>query len=293
MNRVLLLGGSGILGSEVLRQLQLGKMDYSAPQSSNLDVRDKTVLENFVYGFKPQWIVNCVAWTNVDGAEEFFEAALDLNERAVRNIAEVARKTGCRVIHISTDYVFDGTSVEPYDENALVKPLNRYGESKLRGERALLNVIPTKAYVVRTSWLYGLQGKNFVKTMALKALREEPAKVVDDQVGNPTSARDLAEAVISIINKLPEPGIYNFSNNGKCSWFELAQQIYKEVGADEKLVEAVKSSSLKMKANRPKNSLLCKEKWELTAISEIPDWRISLKSLLPEIMREIDWEAQS
>jgi dTDP-4-dehydrorhamnose reductase len=196
------------------------------------------------------------------------------------------------VIHISTDYVFDGTSAELYDENAPVKPLNNYGESKLRGERALLKVIPTNAYVVRTSWLYGLQGKNFVKTMTSKALREEPVQVVDDQVGSPTSARDLAEAVISIINNLPESGIYNFSNNGKCSWFELAQVIYREVGADEKLVKAMKSSSLELKAKRPKNSLLSKEKWEMASLCKIADWQISLKSLLPEIMREIDREAR-
>jgi dTDP-4-dehydrorhamnose reductase len=288
MNRILLLGGSGILGSEVLRQLKSKSLDYAAPESSQLDVRDKAALQSSVLGFKPTWIINCVAWTDVDGAEDSFEAALDLNERAVRVIAEVADLIGSRVIHISTDYVFDGTSTEPYDENAPAKPLNRYGESKLRGEKALLEAIPSKSYVIRTSWLYGREGRNFVKTIARKALRNESALVVDDQLGSPTSARDLARAIISITNNPPTPGIYNFSNKGSCSWFDLACVIYKEVGANPELVEAISSSSLKLKAKRPARSLLNTKKWEFARLTAIPEWQSSLKSMLPEILQEIE-----
>jgi dTDP-4-dehydrorhamnose reductase len=287
MNRILLLGGSGILGSEVLHHLQLEDMDYVAPRSSDLDVRDKERLQSFALGFMPSWIINCTAWTNVDGAEDSFEAALGLNETAVRNIAEVAKQINCKVIHISTDYVFDGTSPEPYDESATVKPLNKYGESKLRGERELLELIPEAAYIIRTSWLYGKSGKNFVKTIAAKAVRNESPQVVDDQIGSPTNARDLARAIILITDSSPKPGIYNFSNKGICSWFELACAIYREVGADPKLVEAIDSSFLDLKAKRPKYSLLSKDKWESTGLSEIPEWEISLKSILPEILTEI------
>jgi dTDP-4-dehydrorhamnose reductase len=287
MNRILLLGGSGILGSEVLRNLNLEDMDYIAPLSSELDVRNKVSLQRFAHDFKPNWIINCTAWTNVDGAEDSFESALSLNETAVRNIAEVAKQINCRVIHVSTDYVFDGTSPEPYDESAQVKPLNKYGESKLRGEGELLKIMPEGAYIIRTSWLYGKSGKNFVKTIAAKAVRNESAQVVDDQIGSPTSARDLARAIISITDSPPKPGIYNFSNKGICSWFELACTIYRGVGADPKLVEAIDSSSLGLKAKRPKYSLLSKDKWESTGLSEISEWKISLESILPEILTEI------
>ncbi len=292
MNRILLLGGSGNLGSEVLRKLQLMDVEYVAPQSTDLDVRDWYSMQTYVRDFKPDWIINCTAWTDVDGAEDSFEAALALNETAVRNIAEVAKQIKSRIIHVSTDYVFDGTSPEPYDENAQVQPLNKYGESKLRGENVLLDLIPRMSYIIRTSWIYGLSGKNFVKTIAAKALRDESAQVVDDQIGSPTNARDLAKAIISITNNPLTPGIYNFSNRGICSWYELARTIYKKVGADPTLVKAISTSSLSLKAKRPKYSLLSKDKWESTGLSKIPEWEISLASILPEIITEIQRTGQ-
>jgi dTDP-4-dehydrorhamnose reductase len=287
MNRILLLGGSGILGSEVLRQLQHIDVEYVAPRSSDLDVRNMLSVQSYAFDFKPNWIINCTAWTNVDAAEDSFEAALDLNEVAVRNIAEAAKQINSQIIHVSTDYVFDGTSPEPYEENDQVKPLNRYGESKLRGENVLLSSIPKMAFIFRTSWLYGKNGRNFVKTIAAKALRNDSAQVVDDQIGSPTSARDLAKAIMSMTNSPPKPGIYNFSNEGVCSWFELARTIYTNIGADPDLVKPISSSSLSLKANRPKYSLLSKVKWASTGLSEIPGWEISLASILPEIIAEI------
>jgi len=287
MKRILLIGGSGILGSEVLRQLQIENMDFVAPTSSNLDIREKDLIEKLVLDFRPSWIVNCAAWTDVDGAEESFDAALELNERVVRNIAGAAKQISCKIVHISTDYVFNGESSAPHVETAQVNPINKYGESKLRGERALLEVIPKDGYVIRTAWLYGIHGKNFVKTISIKASRNESVRVVDDQVGSPTSARDLAEAIIAIIDKPPAVGIYNFSNSGSCSWFDFARTIYKDIGANPELVEPIQSSSLKFKANRPKYSLLNKEKWESTGLTSIPDWKNSLRTLRPEILKEI------
>jgi len=287
MNRILLLGGSGILGSEVLAQLKAGSFDYLAPKSTDLDIRDKVSLNNFALLFKPNWIVNCAAWTNVDGAEVLFEAALELNEGAVRNIAEVAEDMMIKVIHISTDYVFNGESSVPYDENAIVAPLNKYGESKLRGEKVLLDILPIDAYIVRTSWLYGIKGKNFVKTMATNAIGNKTARVVDDQFGTPTNARDLAKAIISITEYSPIEGIYNFSNIGSCSWFDLAQNIYKQLDSDPNLIEAINSTSLNLKAKRPKYSLLSKDKWLKSGLIDIPEWEWSLKSVLPEILSEI------
>jgi dTDP-4-dehydrorhamnose reductase len=287
MSRILLLGGSGILGSEVLNQLQVKNIDYVSPKSSDLDIRDRGSLESFIGDFKPNWIINCAAWTNVDGAEDSFDSALELNSAAVKNIAEVAKKYESPVIHISTDYVFDGDSSNPYSETALVNPVNRYGQSKLQGENALQKVFSEGAYIIRTSWLYGTKGKNFVKTMAKKALNAENARVVDDQEGSPTNARDLAIGIIQLIETQPKSGIYHYSNTGSCSWFELAQAIYEKAGADSNLVEPILSASLDLKAKRPRYSLLSKEKWNSAGISEIPDWQSSLETLLPEILAQI------
>jgi dTDP-4-dehydrorhamnose reductase len=286
MQRVLLLGGSGILGSEVLLLLQNENTDYVAPTSSDLDITDKDKVLKFVSDFRPTWIINCAAWTNVDGAESSFEDAIKLNEIAVGNVGVAADLFVCKVIHISTDYVFDGESSEPYLETSQVHPLNKYGESKLLGEQALLEALPS-AYVVRTSWLYGVSGKNFVKTIAGKALRREDAKVVSDQVGSPTSARDLAIGILSILKNQPEPGIYNYSNRGSCSWFELAQKIYETVGANNGLVHPISSGSLSFIAKRPKYSLLSKEKWLSAGLSEVPNWEDSLQLIMPEIISEL------
>jgi dTDP-4-dehydrorhamnose reductase len=283
MERILLLGGSGILGTEVIRVLQNENIEYVAPRSYDLDIRNRDLVAEFLSDFKPTWLVNCAAWTNVDGAEDSFGAATELNERAVRNIAAAAAAIGCKVIHISTDYVFDGESKTPYKEDSPTCPLNKYGESKLNGEIVLQGLLNT-AYVVRTSWLYGVSGKNFVKTIAGKALRREQAKVVDDQVGSPTSAKDLAVGIISIIRNQPAPGIYNFSNEGSCSWFELARAIYRNLGASPELVQATDSASLNLKAKRPKFSLLNKEKWMVARLSEIPNWDSSLYLVLPAIV---------
>jgi dTDP-4-dehydrorhamnose reductase len=286
MERVLLFGGSGILGTEVLRVLKKEKIDYVAPRSSDLDITTRNLVSDLVQEFKPTWIINCAAWTNVDGAETSYELACNLNEVAVKNIAIAAEAIGCKVVHISTDYVFDGESETPYKEDSLVNPINKYGESKLRGEKALLDAVP-QSFVVRTSWLYGVNGKNFVKTIAGKALRNEPARVVNDQVGSPTSARDIAEGIFSIIRVQPAPGIYNFSNEGSCSWFEFAKTVYEKLGTDPALVEAIDSDSLNRKAKRPKFSLLNKDKWKVAQLSRVPEWNSSLESMLPEIVMEL------
>ena len=286
MERILLLGGSGILGSEVLAHLQSENLDYVAPTSTDLDITNNDQLLRVISEFKPAWIINCAAWTNVDGAESFFEEARELNAFAAKNIGIAADLFDCKVIHISTDYVFDGNSSEPYLETSHVQPLNKYGESKLQGESALLAAL-SSAYVIRTSWLYGTSGKNFVKTIVGKALRKEEARVVDDQVGSPTSARDLATGILSILKNQPEPGIYNYSNLGSCSWFELAQKIYETVGADNGLVHPISSGSLSFIATRPKYSLLSKEKWISARLSEVPNWEDSLELIVPEIISEL------
>lgn len=286
MNQILLLGGSGILGSEVLRYLNAEGYEYVAPTSTDLDIRDNEDLLMFISEITPLWIINCAAWTNVDGAETSLREARELNSIAVENLGTAASLFNCKVIHISTDYVFDGESSKPYDESSPVKPVNKYGESKLEGENSLLLAAPD-SYVIRTSWLYGTSGKNFVKTIAGKAIKNEEARVVNNQIGSPTSARDLAGAIISIVNNEPKPGIYNYSNEGSCSWFEFAQRIYERVGSNPSLVLPITSDSLNLIARRPRYSLLSKEKWKSLGLAEVPRWEDSLDLLLPEIIAEL------
>jgi dTDP-4-dehydrorhamnose reductase len=279
MERILLLGGTGILGTEVIRVLQNKKYKWVAPSSKELDIRNRDLVFKYISDFKPSWIINCAAWTNVDAAEDSFEAACEINQHAVENLGTAASFFDCRVIHISTDYVFSGESDEPYIESATPEPINKYGESKLRGEKSLIAVLPD-SYVIRTSWLYAATGKNFVTTMVDKSLKHETVSVVDDQVGSPTYARDLGRGILAIIEDTPPPGIYHFSNGGSCSWHELARYIYRIIGSDPELIKAISSSSLGLSAKRPRYSLLNKEKWENVGLPKVITWEQSLRFFL-------------
>jgi dTDP-4-dehydrorhamnose reductase len=292
MLRLLILGSSGILGSEVLKEALGRNIDYISPRSEELDVRNSAELEKAVSSYKPDWIINCAAWTNVDGAESSTLEALELNRNAVENIATAAAKAHCAVVHISTDYIFDGSSDIGYSENDATNPINHYGLSKWEGEVALLKEHSIKSYILRTSWLYGVTGKNFVRTMTARALRGEESKVVGDQIGSPTNARDLAKAIFSIFEKEPEKGIYHFANQGSCSWFEFAQKIYDLAGADSELVQPIESNQLHQVAKRPSRSILKTTKWVDSQLGSIPSWEISLASLMPEIISTINLEGQ-
>jgi dTDP-4-dehydrorhamnose reductase len=290
MTQLLILGGSGMLGTEVIRSAKLHGWNFLAPTSAELDVREKSAVEGFVKQHKPEWIINCSAWTNVEGAEEFQEEALALNETAVKNIAEVASSNNSHLIHISTDYVFDGAKGAPYEEADSPNPINQYGTSKAAGESAILASELSSYYIVRTSWLYGVSGKNFVKTMARKTLNDDAAGVVEDQFGSPTSARDLAEGIIEIVKVDPDPGVYHFSNKGKCSWFEFAQEIYKLCDSDEELVNPIKTVDLAQKAKRPMNSELNTAKWDGSGLSKLTPWQEALAALMPEILVHVKME---
>jgi dTDP-4-dehydrorhamnose reductase len=226
-------------------------------------------------------------------AEEEFEAACELNFKGSYNLAVAARESACTIIQISTDYVFNGMQTSAYGEESERSPINNYGASKELGEKALLENLPEAAYVVRTSWLYGVRGKNFVKTIAKRAINGEFAAVVADQFGSPTSARDLASGICQIIETAPESGVYHYSNTGKCSWFDLAQEIYRLAGRDLNLVTPIKSEVLTQKAKRPMNSHLSIAKWESSNLSKIRPWKVSLEELLPEILAAVNEETLS
>jgi dTDP-4-dehydrorhamnose reductase len=284
MERILLLGGSGILGSEILAQLQSESFHYVAPTSVDLDIRDRNQVTKFVSNLKPTWIINCAAWTNVEGAESQFQEAMELNSHAVENIGAAATEFMSRMIHISTDYVFDGTSPVPYLETNPTNPINAYGKSKLEGEQKLRENLENDSFVIRTSWLYGKNGKNFVKTIIRKALAEENCIVVGDQFGAPTYSRDLAAGIVKLMKNPISPGTYHYSNLGEASWHEFARTIYEMTGRDSNLVGMSVTTDIEQRTPRPKYSVLSKEKWLGTKVSRIPDWKTSLELALPEIL---------
>jgi len=284
MERVLLLGGSGILGSEVLKKIQNENLEYVSPTSVELDITNRNQVLNFVSEYKPGWIVNCAAWTNVDGAESHFHESLKLNARAVQFIGEAASETKSRVIHISTDYVFDGTASLPYSESDPTNPINAYGKSKLEGEKKLRRNLEIEVFIIRTSWLYGNVGKNFVKTIMRKALARESCTVVGDQYGTPTYSGDLATGIVRLIKNPISPGTYHYSNLGETSWHEFARAIYQLAGTDPDLVSMSLTADINQQTRRPKYSVLSKEKWLETNVSGIPDWHTSLELAMPEIL---------
>lgn len=290
MNEILILGGSGMLGSSLVNECKLRKISYVAPGSSVLDITKQSQIQHYFSVHHPSAIVNCAAWTDVENSEIEFELACAINGDAVRYIAVAAKQAEIPVIHISTDYVFDGTKGSEYSENDLTSPINGYGVSKRRGESNLLEELPESAYIIRTSWLYGTSGKNFVKSILKKALAKERIQVVNDQIGAPTNSEDLARGILGVLKEKPQEGIYHFSNTGHITWHEFASKIYDLAGADVSLVEPLDSNSYTSKVKRPSRSVLSTEKWRRANITELVSWDSSLSKIFPKVLASVQME---
>ena len=279
-----LIGNRGMLGHDVENALIHGNMDYVATDT-DVDITDYVALKDFVKAKKIDWIINCSAYTAVDKAEDESEKVFKINADGVLNIAKVAKKQDARLIHISTDYVFDGNKKEAYTEDDLTNPIGAYGKSKLEGEnniRATLN----KYFIIRTAWLYGKNGNNFVNTM-LKLFNERgKVKVVSDQFGSPTYAVDFANIIFMIVSKNSKDyGIYHFTNEGRISWFDFANEIYRIAkGLDlikrDVKITPVSTEEYPTKAKRPINSYLSKEKIKKTFGIKIRKWDEALNEFL-------------
>lgn len=277
MQKILVTGANGQLGSEFR---YLSKIDnqyqWIFTDREELDLTD---LENLTYEIsqiRPDIIVNCAAYTAVDNAESEIELADVINHQAVAIMADWTFTNDCKFIHVSTDYVFDGSSNIALSEDAPTGPINVYGKTKLVGENACLKGNPL-SIIIRTSWVYSSFGANFVKTM-LRLLKEKDAlNVVDDQIGSPTYAADLAQAIFAIINHANwQPGVYNYSNLGELSWYEFALAIQEISGLDCKVI-GIPSSQYPTPAKRPGYSLLDKSKIKKTYELIIPDYEASLR----------------
>jgi dTDP-4-dehydrorhamnose reductase len=287
----LITGGSGQLGIAVSEELDSRGLIFTALSSSDLDITDGKVIADFIATNSPSVIVNCAAWTDVDGAESNEESASKVNGQGPENLAVAAAKIGVRLIHVSTDYVFSGESQKPFEIDDQIDPQSAYGRTKADGEKKVLTSYPENSYVVRTAWLYSAKGKNFAKTMTRLALNGDgEVRVVNDQVGQPTSAVDLAKQIVDLGLGLAPAGIFHGTNSGQASWFEFAQEIFSLAGADVDRVLPVSSSEYPRPAKRPSYSVLSHEEWSKTSIASMRDWKIALASVMPEIISTVKAE---
>lgn len=288
---ILITGANGQLGHEMRNVLADDKRfnavftDVAGDDITVLDILDEDSVERLVTDNAISVIVNCAAFTAVDAAEDDEAAAQRLNADAVGILAHVAKRHGARVVHVSTDYVFDGQSCIPYTEEMPTNPQSAYGRTKLDGERILLDTLGDDAVVLRTAWLYSPYGKNFVKTM-LALGKDKPAlKVVFDQVGSPTCARDLAHAIITVITADEwHPGIYHYSNEGVISWYDFALAIHQLAGITTCDVQPCHSDEFPAKAHRPAYSVLDKTKFKTTFGVTVPYWRNSLATTVQQLL---------
>jgi dTDP-4-dehydrorhamnose reductase len=277
MKKILVTGANGQLGSELMElSVHYSQFEWVFADRSVMDLSNLESIPDYLDSIQPQIIINCAAYTAVDKAEMETELADVLNHLAVGVMAQWSASHACRLIHISTDYVFDGNSSTALDEEAPTAPINVYGQTKLAGELACMRENP-EAIIIRTSWVYSRFGNNFVKTMSRLMQERDSLNVVNDQIGSPTYAADLAQAILTIITHPHwQAGIYHFSNEGEISWYEFALAI-QEISGFDCLVSGIPSSDYPTPAKRPHYSLLDKSKIATTFGVVVPRYRESLE----------------
>jgi dTDP-4-dehydrorhamnose reductase len=277
---ILITGANGQLGNELkIVSKNFYGYDFIFTDIDTLNITNYENTLEFIKKSAPDWIINCAAYNLVDKAETEPEQALLINGTAVKNIAESIMGTECRFIHVSTDYVYDGKSNVPYNENVSANPQSAYGRSKLAGEKYAL--LHQRSMIIRTAWLYSSFGNNFVKTILRHASEKESLNVVFDQTGTPTYAADLAGAIMNIVSGVirnqmaMNPGIYNYSNEGVCSWYDFASEIVMEAGLP-CTIHPILSKDFRQAAQRPSYSVMDKTKIKENYGLSIPHWRTSL-----------------
>lgn len=290
--KLLITGSYGQLGNELTRILREGRAEIStiseayhgcevvAVDYDTLDITDSAAVQSFVQKHQPDVLINCAAMTNVDQCETDFETAMKVNAIGPRNLARAAREVGAKLIHVSTDYVFSGTEETPRCEWDLCAPNTVYGKSKLLGERYALEQCPN-TFVVRTAWLYGYVGKNFVKTMLRLGKEKEQVTVVNDQHGNPTSANDLAYHLLALA-LTEEYGIYHCTNEGECTWYEFASRIMEKAGLSCKVVPCT-TQEYPSKTPRPAYSSLNNLMLSCTVGNQMRSWEDAIDMYLSNL----------
>lgn len=288
MNGWLVTGASGMLGRDLMLCLQRAGENAVGYSRRELDITDTAAVRDVLRRDRPATVVNCAAWTAVDDAETHEDAALEVNGHAVAQLAAMCTDHGITLVHMSTDYVFDGTSRQPYDETDLPAPRTAYGRSKLGGEQAVLDLAADgsqPSYVVRTAWLYGTYGRNFVQTIIRLALEKPTVDVVDDQHGQPSWTVDVAGRIIALVRSGSASGIYHATSSGQTTWFGLAREVFKLLGADPGRVKPITSSAYLRPATRPSYSVLGHDAWMKAGLEPIGNWRHTLQRAFPELLR--------
>ena len=290
--RVLVSGGTGQLGHEVARDFGRQGHEVYAPTRRQLDLEYPEAAAAAVGSYAADWVINCAAYTQVDKAESEPDKAFTVNRDSPAALAAVVAAYGGRLLHVSTDFIFDGTKTTPYSEDDEAHPLGVYGQSKLEGELAVLDALPG-ATLLRTAWVYGVHGNNFVKTMLRLAATGKPLRVVSDQTGSPTWTTDISAAMLALVGK-EKTGIFNYTNAGQTSWHGFATAILEEaaaLGFDIKtaVVEPIPTSAYPTPAARPAYSVLDTDKIKNSLDLYIPPWRDSLVNMLKELKTCADY----
>ncbi|MGW0824147.1 dTDP-4-dehydrorhamnose reductase [Streptomyces sp. NPDC002845] len=279
-------GAGGMLGQAVVARLR--GLDAVALDRGGLDITDPGSVRNAMAAHRPDVVINCAAWTAVDEAETYEAEAFRINALGPAHLADSCAVTGARLIHVSTDYVFAGDADHPYPENHPTGPRTAYGRTKLAGEQAVLRSLPHSGFVVRTAWLYGTGGANFVSTIVQLADARDVLDVVDDQRGQPTWTGDLADLLVRLGDAAlageAAPGVYHGTSTGSTTWYELAREIFRLLGTDPARVRPVTSSAFPRPARRPGYSVLGHQRWCEAGLAPIRDWREALAEAFPTLL---------
>ena len=277
---IIVTGITGQLGYDVAAELERRGEDFIATTRKELDLNDEKSIKDFITRHSPSAVIHCAAYTAVDKAESEAELALTINGLSTRYMAEVCREVGAKLLYPSTDYVFGGDGNRPYEINDEKTPCNVYGKSKLLGEDSV-RAINRQHFIVRISWVFGKNGKNFVKTMLNLAAKNKKVRVVMDQIGSPTYTKDLAPLLVDMIHT-EKFGTYHATNEGFCSWADFAKEIFKQAKKDVE-VEEIFTSDYPLPARRPFNSRLSKKSLDDAGFKRLPTWQDAVKRYLAEI----------
>lgn len=281
-SRWLVVGAGGMLGHDLMEVIAGAGHEVVGLDLPDIDITSQESVAAALKAVDPQVVVNAAAYTAVDAAEDDEVTALRVNGDGPRVLAAaVAARPGTRLVRVSTDYVFAGDADTPYAEDADPAPRSAYGRTKLAGEQAVRELLPDRGYVVRTAWLYGVHGPNFVKTMLGLEAAKPSVAVVDDQRGQPTWSRDLAAQIVALVDADAPAGIYHGTSSGETTWFGLTREIYRLIGADPDRVEPTTTDAFPRPAPRPAYSVLGHDRWAAVGLAPIRDWRDALAEVLP------------
>ena len=278
--KVLVTGYNGQLGYDVVKRLQALEIESKGVDREEFDLTNKEQVRNYIRNYSPDVVVHCAAYTAVDQAEDEKELCYAVNVRGTRYIAEICKEIDAKMVYMSTDYVFDGEGEEAFEVDSLPTPKNQYGLTKYQGELEVQKYLE-KYFIIRISWVFGINGKNFIKTMLRLGKERDELSVVNDQIGSPTYTSDLAKLIVEMI-QTEKYGMYHATNEGYCSWYELTKEIFKQVGYSTK-VNPITTDQYPTKASRPHNSRMSKSNLDKAGFKRLPRWEEALHEYLEEL----------